>query len=160
VPVLQVEGSPPADRPKTALVVGFDQTAASLAALGKAAEIGAQLQARLHVIHAVDLADYPVDPDADDWEEQAAKSLEEERQRVSAALAEYPCGWSFVALRADPAEALNRTAEEVDAVMIVVGVRSHGWRHIFERLAGPSVSHRLINHCHRPVLVVSYDQAS
>jgi nucleotide-binding universal stress UspA family protein len=160
VPVVELERGEPEARAKTALVVGFDRSAASLAALGKAAEIGGQLGAELHVVHAIDLSDYPVDPDADDWEEQAAKSLEEESQRVSAALAGYPCGWSYVAVRAEPADALNRMAEQFDAVMIVVGVRSHGWRHLLERLAGPSVSHRLITHCHRPVLVVSHIRTS
>ena len=138
-----------------ALVVGFDQSEPSLAALEKAAEIGRRLGAELHVVHAIDLSDYPVDPDADDWESQAAKSLEQERGAVAVALAGYPYGWSYSALRAEPAEALNRVAERVDALMIVVGVRSHGWRHLLERLAGPSVSHRLMNHTHRPVLVVS-----
>lgn len=143
-------------RPRAALVVGFDRSTASLAALEKAAEIGGRLGAELHVLHAVDLADYPIDPDADDWESQAAKSLDEERGTVAVALAGYPYGWSYSALRAEPAEALNRLAEQVDALMIVVGVRSNGWRHLFERLASPSVSHRLMNHTHRPVLVVSH----
>lgn len=157
VPVVELDRGEPAGQAKTAMVVGFDRSPASRAALGKAAEIGGLLGAELHVVHAIDLSDYPVDPDADDWEEQAGRSLEEERQRVSTALAGYPCGWTYLALRAEPADALIRTAEQSNAVMIVVGVRSHGWRHLLERLAGPSVSHRLINHCHRPVLVVSYD---
>jgi nucleotide-binding universal stress UspA family protein len=135
--------------------VGFDRTAASLAALGKAAEIGEHLGAELHVVHAVDLSDYPIDPDDEDWEPRAATNLEDERQKVSTTLARYPWGWSYLALRGEPAEALNRVAEQFDATMIVVGVRSPGWRHLLERLAGPSVSHRLINHGHRPVLVVS-----
>lgn len=154
--LVQLQSGGPAGPADTAMVVGFDRSAASLAALAQAADIGARLGAELHVVHAVDLADYPVDPDADDWEEQAARSLEEERRRVSAALAGYPYGWSYSALRAEPAEALNRAAEQFDALMIVVGVRSHGWRHLFERLAGPSVSHRLINRGFRPVLVVGY----
>ncbi len=153
-----MEPDRPAGRPTSAIVVGFDRSAASLAALGKAAELGGRMGAELHVVHAVDLDDYPVDPDGDDWEEQAATNLEEEHQRVTAALAGYPCPWSYLPVRAEPAEALTRTAEQVDAAMIVVGVRSHGWRHVLERLAGPSVSHRLINHCHRPVLVVSYHE--
>jgi nucleotide-binding universal stress UspA family protein len=84
--------------------------------------------------------------------------LDEESQRVSAALAGYRCGWSYVAVRSEPAEALDRVASDVNAAMIVVGVRSHGWRHLLERLASPSVSHQLINHCHVPVLVVSYHE--
>ncbi|HET6873771.1 MAG TPA: universal stress protein [Acidimicrobiales bacterium] len=155
VPVVELGRGESGAEPSAALVVGFDRSAASRAALETAAELGRRLGAEIHVLHAIDLADYPVDPDADDWETQAAKSLEEERGIVAAALAGYPHGWFYSALRAEPAEALNRVAERVDALMIVVGVRSHGWRHLFERLAGPSVSHRLMNHTHRPVLVVS-----
>jgi nucleotide-binding universal stress UspA family protein len=154
-PVVQLEPRPPAAQPAAALVVGFDRSAASLAALRQAADLCVRLDAELHVVHAIDLADYPVDPDADDWEEQAAKNLEEERRQVSSALVAYPGGWSYLALRAEPAEALVRVANQVDALMIVVGVRPGGWRHLLERLAGPSVSHRLITHCHRPVLLVS-----
>jgi hypothetical protein len=76
-PFVELARQEPAGKPTAAIVVGFDRSAASLAALGKAAELGAQLGAELHVIHAVDLSDYPVDPDAADWEEQAAASLEE-----------------------------------------------------------------------------------
>lgn len=160
VPVVELERGEPSGQARAAMVVGFDRSAASLGALGKAAEIGEMLRAELHVVHAIDLSDYPVDPDADDWEEQAAKSLQDERDRVSTTLADYPCGWSYVALRAEPADALNRIAEQYEALMIVVGTRSHGWRHLFERLSGPSVSHRLINHGHRPVLVVGYHPPS
>ncbi|HET9733468.1 MAG TPA: universal stress protein [Acidimicrobiales bacterium] len=160
VPVVHLAGGRASSPAKAVLVVGFDRSAASLAALGKAAQIGGLLGAELHVVHAVDLADYPVDPDADDWEEQAATSLEEERQLVSATLAGYPSGWTYLAPRAEPGEALRRIADQVDALMIVVGVRSHGWRHLLDRLGGPSVSHRLIGHCHRPVLVVGFHQAT
>jgi nucleotide-binding universal stress UspA family protein len=40
--------------------------------------------------------------------------------------------------------------------MIVVGVRAHRWGRLLERLASPSVAHRLISHSRVPVLVVSY----
>lgn len=140
----------------TALVVGYDRSPASQAAFIKAAEIGAKLDAELYVVHAVDLGDYPVDPDADDWEERAGESLVEESERVARILAGYPCGWSYRVLRAEPAEALYTVAEEVRAAMVVVGARSDGWRHRLERLSGPSVSQRLIHHCRRPVLVVTH----
>jgi nucleotide-binding universal stress UspA family protein len=156
VAVVELERRPPTAPPATALVVGFDRSAASVAALHHASDLGARLGAEMHVVHAIDLSDYPIDPDADDWEQQAVKNLEEERRQVSSSLGGYPCGWSYLALRAEPAEALARVANQVDAIMIVVGVRPGGWRHVLERLAGPSVSHRLINHCHRPVLVVTY----
>jgi len=46
----------------------------------------------------------------------------------------------------------------LNAAMIVVGVRSHRRGRLLERLASPSVSHRLINHCQVPVLIVSYHE--
>jgi nucleotide-binding universal stress UspA family protein len=148
-------GRPPSGVDPT-LVVGFDRSTASLTALGTAADLGARLNAELRVVHAVDLGDYPIDPDSADWEEQAAVNLEAERRSVSEALADYPFGWSYVAVRSEPAQALVSIADEVDALMIVIGARGNGWRHLLERLSGPSVSQRLINHCHRPVLVVSH----
>lgn len=155
-PAVELDRQTPHREPTAAIVVGFDRSPASLAALGKAAELGSRLAAELWIVHAVDLDDYPVDPDVSDWEQQAAETLEEDRQRVSAALAGYPCGWSYTAIRAEPAEALTRVAREVDATMIVLGVRGNGWRHVLERLVSPSVSHRVISHCPVPVLVVSY----
>lgn len=141
--------------PSGVIVVGFDRSAASLSALAKAAELGAHLGAELRVVHAVDLSDYPVDPDVDDWEEQATRALEEESRTVSTTLADYPYGWSYRSVRAEPVEALNQVAQEVNATMIVLGVRPNGWRHRLERLASPSVVQRLISHGQAPVLVVS-----
>lgn len=158
-PGVELEKGGGAGQAQTVIVVGFDRSAASLAALGKAADLGRRLGADLHIVHAVDLADYPIDPDADDWEAQATTTLESERHTVSVALVGYPYGWSYLALRAEPAQALARTAERFDALMIVVGVRSAGWRHLLERLAAPSVSHRLIAGTDRPVLVVAHHGA-
>lgn len=156
--VVEVDRREPAVRPTAAIVVGIDRSAASLAGLDKAAELGIRLGATLHVVHAVDLSDYPVDPDTDDWEDQASANLEAEGLRVSEVLAGYPCGWSYLAVRAEPSEALGRVARQVRAAMIVVGVRAHGWGRLLERLASPSVAHRLISHSQVPVLVVSYHE--
>jgi nucleotide-binding universal stress UspA family protein len=153
--VVELAGQSSPGPANSTLVVGFDRSPASTAALATAADLGARLSARLTVVHAVDLADYPIDPDADDWEEQAAANLEEERRMVSAVLGSYPGAWSYLVVRAEPADALAGVADQTDALMIVVGVRSAGWRHLLERLGGPSVSHRLIGHGHRPVLVVT-----
>jgi nucleotide-binding universal stress UspA family protein len=54
------------------LVVGFDRDAVSRAALTVAADLAGRLAARLVVVHVVDLDDYPIDPEAADWEEQRA----------------------------------------------------------------------------------------
>lgn len=157
VPVVAVGPEPrPGDAGAAgaALVVGFDRSAASLAALATGGELGRRLGAELHVVHAVDLADYPVDPDADDWEGQAATTLQAQRRSVDEALAGYPHRWRYLAVRAEPADALVWAADRCDALMIVVGAHSTGWRRLLDRLSGPSVSERLLGHCHRPVLVV------
>lgn len=49
---------------------------------------------------------------------------------------------------------LVRAADEVGALMIVVGVRPDSWRHLLERLGSPSVTHHLLHRSTRPVLVV------
>ena len=126
------------------MVVGFDKRPQSAAALGVAADVGRRVGARLHVVHAVDLRDYPIDPDSVDWDGQARRTLSAERAAVAAALGGYGPGWDFRAWKGEPAHALIACAEEVDAVMIVVGTRGEGWRSVVERLLSPSVSHRLI----------------
>ena len=157
VPEVAVGPDPPpkgAAAAGAALVVGFDRSAASLAALATGADLGRRLGAELHVVHAVDLADYPVDPDVDDWEGQAATALQAQRRSVDEVLAPYPHRWRYLAVRAEPADALVWAADRCDALMIVVGAHSTGWRRLLDRLSGPSVSERLLGHCHRPVLVV------
>jgi len=58
-----------------AIVVGCNRHPASLSALGTAARLGQPLDAVLSVIHAIDLADYPIDPDSPDWEEHCERTL-------------------------------------------------------------------------------------
>lgn len=63
-------GSEARDRP-TALVLGHARDRASRRALEVAAELAQLLTAHLHVVHGIDLDDYPIDPDASDWKNQA-----------------------------------------------------------------------------------------
>ncbi len=137
-----------------AIVAGYDRTPSSLAALRKAADIGRRLGAHLVVVHAIDMADYPVDPDAGDWELQAHEVLEEERQTVAAELAGYEPGWSYRAFRALAADALARVADEEDALMIVVGARAHGWKRLLDHLLAAPVAQQVTRRSTRPVLVV------
>jgi nucleotide-binding universal stress UspA family protein len=139
----------------TTLVVGFDRSPEARAALACAAEVGTRLGAHLHVVHAVSLDDYPIDPDVGDWEGQARRVLAEERTDLVAILDDHPCGWSYVAGRGDPVRLLTQRADEHDAMMIVVGTRGEGLRGAVHRLLGPSISHGLIGRAHRPVLVVA-----
>ncbi len=60
-------------------------------------------------------------------------------------------------LDGSPAEVLIRVAEDVHAVMIVVGRRGHG---VFAELLLGSVPHRLTHHAPCPVVVVPAVQGS
>ncbi len=144
----------PSKAASAVLVVGFDRRPESLAALMTAAELGRRLAAELRVIHAIDLTDYPVDPDRGDWEDKGQQVLQTEQETVAHQLANYEYGWSYVALHGEPVRELSRAADESDALMIVVGSRGVGWHRLYDRITSPSVSHRLIQRCGRPVLVV------
>jgi nucleotide-binding universal stress UspA family protein len=159
-PILVLDHAPGSEDSGANLVVGFDRRAESMAALETAVQLGGRLQANLLVIHAVDLADYPIDPDRRDYEEQAQRTLAEERFTVSSVLASYAFGWTYRALRDDPVDALIRAADDVDALMVIVGSRGEHWHLVLERLISPSVSHRLIERCGRPVLVVCHTQSN
>jgi len=138
------------------IVVGYASSAAGRRALTVAAELAADLGARLHVVHVVDLLDYPVDPDLPDWEEQGTARLAAERAEVDSVLTEWPGQWDYQVRRGDPAHALAEVAGHVRARMIVVGSRhGSGLAAALERLAGTprSVAHAL-ERADIPVLVV------
>jgi nucleotide-binding universal stress UspA family protein len=137
-----------------ALVLGHANDPASGRALEVAVDLAGRLHAHLHVVHAIDLADYPADPDAADWEEQGRRALAAEHGRVRAALAGRAVAWSHHAWHGDPVALLETVAEEEDALMIVVGTRGEGVGSAIDRLLRRSVSHGLVAHGGRPVLVV------
>jgi nucleotide-binding universal stress UspA family protein len=122
-----------------------------------AADLARRLGAVVHVVHAISLDDYPVDPDADDWEAQAARALRGQRAEVEAALTAVVSGWSYHAARGDPVKLLCAVAEEQDALMIVVGTRGEGAGAALARLLNRSVSRAVIGRQRRPVLVVPAD---
>jgi nucleotide-binding universal stress UspA family protein len=136
------------------LVVGFDRAEVSRTALRVGADLAARLAARLVVVHAVDLDDYPIDPEAADWEDQARRALAEERRTVGEVLAEHRFGWSYEARSGPPVDALVATAEAHGALMIVVGRHGSGVSEALRRLLEGSVSRRLVKAAARPVLVV------
>lgn len=154
VPVPGRDAQPALRSPSGRLVVGFDRTPASLAALEAAIELGRRLGAEIVVVHAVDLADLPVDPDAEEWEADAGAGLAAGRAAVADVLGGYECGWSYRTVRGDPAAALVTAGDQWDAWMIVVGSRPGGVGKLVQRLVSPSVGHRLVGRAGRPVLVV------
>lgn len=137
------------------IVVGYDRGEASQNALNVAAGLALGLQADLHVVHVVDLSDYPVDPDRPDWEQQAEGALGDERELADMQLHQWPGHWSYEVARGDPVRALCTVADRLDAAMIVVGTHGEGFGVGLQRfLSGGSVSHALVRSHTRPVLVV------
>lgn len=137
------------------LVLGYDRTPQSRHALGVATDLATRLGAHLHVVHTVDLRDYPIDPDSADWEEQGRATLADEVGGVQTALAGWLGQWTYHQERGDPVCVLLAIAATHDALMIVVGTHGAGMGAALQRLLGgaQSVSHGLMRH-HRPVLVV------
>jgi nucleotide-binding universal stress UspA family protein len=136
------------------LVVGHSLTPASQEALRVAGDLARGLNARLAIVHAVTLRDYPVDPDAADWDEQAQRTLAEQHEQVHAALDGCPQQWTYRVTRGDPVSLISSVAERDNALMIIVGTRGQGLGPAIERFLGGSVSHGLIRRQDRPVLVV------
>lgn len=140
---------------RTNLVMGFDLSPVSQCALEVAADLSRRLDAHLHVVHAVDLSDYPIDPDGPDWEEQARRTLTAERLAVAAGLSEFDRPWSYHAWHGIPGRLLAEVADESDALMIVIGARGSGVGAGISHLLARSVGAELVGRRgHRPVLVV------
>lgn len=151
---LRVDG-PATTRPSRChLVVGFDRDPVSYAALSYAIALAGRLDAFLHVIHALDLDDLPIDPDSADWEEHTADVVEEERRQAYHLLAAFPGNWAYHSRQGKPAHLLTAVADANDALMIVIGTPREGVMGWIERLLGESVSLELAHHTHRPVLLV------
>jgi nucleotide-binding universal stress UspA family protein len=154
--LFRIAGGDARSEPQASLVVGHDRMPESREALGVAIDLASRMCAHIHVVHAVDLTDYPINPDAPDWEEKAQITLAEERKAVTQLLRNHVWGWTYLVGRGDPARLLISVANELDSLMIIVGSRGEGLHLVVERLISPAVSHRLIERARRPVLVVSH----
>jgi nucleotide-binding universal stress UspA family protein len=142
------------DPTEPALVVGHGRDPSSDQALRAAVDLGSRLGGRLHVVHVIDLNDYPLNVDAPDWEQRGAEAVRAEQCHVEGLLAGAPVPWTYEARHGDPATVLCAVASEHDALLIVVGSRGEGLRRSIGRLMDPSISHGVIQRQHRPVLVV------
>jgi nucleotide-binding universal stress UspA family protein len=136
------------------LVVGWDRQPASAAALRFAVGLSQRLDAHLHVVHIADFDDLPIDPDAWDWEQQFHESLEAHAVGARALLDELGANWTYHAVRGRPPDVLADLAEEVDAVMIVLGAPRGGMHSFIDTFAGQSVSYQLSRKHGRAVLLV------
>jgi nucleotide-binding universal stress UspA family protein len=146
------DGSPA--QASTELVVGWDRQPASAAALRFAVGLAQRLDAHLHVVHIADFDDLPIDPDAWDWEQQFHESLEAHAVGARALLDELGANWTYHAVRGRPPDVLADLAEEVDAVMIVLGAPRGGMHSFIDTFAGQSVSYQLSRKHGRAVLLV------
>lgn len=136
------------------LVVGFDRCPSSQQALRFAITLAAPLNSYLHVAHIIDLEDFPVDPDGDDWEQRFADGLAQERTQACDLLGTLPGNWTYSAHHGAPAHTLITLADAHDALMIIIGTARGGLMSSLDRALGVSVSSHLTRHTHRPVLVV------
>lgn len=136
------------------LVVGFDDQAASVAALRTAADLAHRLAADLHLVHCIDVRDYPIDPDTDAelWENHARKALEHLHAKAGATLAEHQVPWTYHAWNGHPVALLVTVADEQQALMIVVGTHRH---RSLARMMRRSTSRGVVRSAHRPVLLVN-----
>lgn len=135
------------------IVVGVDARPTSIGALRTAMDLAERLGADLAVVHAVDLRDFPVDPDSEDWEAEAQRNLQSQEEIVRAVVAGWGRRWLYRAIRGEATHVLNGVAAQLEAIMIVVGARARH-RHDWGAWADHSVPHRLVGHAERPVLVV------
>lgn len=133
------------------LVVGYDRHPAAQSALRTAAELADRLRARLLVLHVVDLEDYPIDPDAADWEAWAERAVSAERASAEALLAAHRLPWSFQVDHGEPGRRVLELAARHDALMIVIGAARREWG---VHLLTYSVAKHLTRHADRPVLLV------
>ena len=158
--LVELDGSVGSGERRASIVVGHDRGPESNEVLVVALDLARRLTAHLHIVHAVDLRDYPIDPELDDWEDHAREKLAEERIAVRLAMRSHDWGWTFQIGRGDPAKLLIGVANEHNALMIAVGSRGEGLHVLLERFLSTSVSHRLIQYANRPVLVVRHGGTS
>lgn len=109
------------------------------------------------VIHQADgtVVSMPIDPDlVDDVVEEFDPTLHASIAEILGGVGGGALQWSVRALAGGPAQELSELAEEIDAAMIVVGIRVPGIRgHLHEFFNG-SVAVQLAHRQHRPVVVV------
>lgn len=97
----------------------------------------------------------PVDADAEDWSEGAFDTGM--LARLPELLAGTGVRWSTRTLAGEPAEALSRLAQRLEASVIVIGTRRGEGRRNLRDLLSASVGYRLAHRQHRPLVVVPLD---
>ena len=131
------------------IVVGYDGSDPSRAALERAIELGRALSYRVHVVTAYDV--HRVGGEVADY----ADALRERTQRLAALANDQAAGLGAEIeteiVEQAPAAALIDVADRIDARMIVIG--SRGESPLKGALVG-ATPHKLLQVADRPVLVV------
>lgn len=117
---------PQAGDAETNIVVGWNRSPASRAALREAVSLARQLHAHLHIAHIADDSDLGIDPDSPTWEEQTRALRDANAQWVRSQLAEVDTGWTYYSARGGAAAVLRNVAETAHASLVVIGAHRHG----------------------------------
>lgn len=147
----------PGGRPATkncALMVGYDGGDISHHALTWSLRFASTVGGSVHVVHVVDLADTPVDPDSGSYEADTETQARRERERATEELGRRDVPWTYDAVYGTPVDALDSFAQRYDASMIVLGASGSGFASVLRRLGGESAANNVARHCSRPVLTV------
>lgn len=145
----------PAEHAGSCVVTGFHRGPDSLVVLREAVEIASKLHAHLHVVHVIGTEDYPIDPDAAEWESVAQRHVEDLRSYAADVLALTPdLTWSWLCRRGTAGQVLEDVAGAHRADMIVIGTRGDGMSAAVGRVLSGSATHWLWRHGTRPVMVV------
>lgn len=98
---------------------------------------------------------FPIDPEVPELSvEEFDPGLAHQVEKLLSPLS---VTWSLRALAGDPAHALARLSDTLDAELIIVGTRRTGIRATMHEFFGGSVAVHLAHRQHRPVLVVPLD---
>lgn len=139
------------------LVLAFEASPYSDAALDFAVEMAERLGARLHVVHVTDLADYPVNPDLAGSNVEAdtvRNSLEHRKAEVERLMTVFTGEWTYTGETGNAVERLNRIANQYNALAIVLGASAPGLGGALHRALKGSVLRDMTKHSNRVVMVV------
>ncbi|MCX4966116.1 universal stress protein [Streptomyces sp. NBC_00654] len=137
------------------LVLAYDRSPYSDRALKYALHLAEHFGARLHIVHVISLADYPVDPDLDGSELQSVQEeLDREHASVDELMEPFTGEWTYTNETGDPVARIDAVGDRYDACWTVIGSPSTGLAGVAHKLLTGSVSHRMVKYSHRPVLVV------
>ena len=133
------------------ILVGYDDTDPSKRALERAAELAKAFDAKVVVtsvaplLHGATRSVGPVDPS------DSPAMHEEQLKNAAAVLSGEGIEPELIPATGDPAAAIARLADDVDADLVIVGTREPS---VVERVMRHSVSREVARRVHRDLLIV------